>query len=68
MKQIILLSVCVFSAIFSAEAQTESKNQKDKKIKFGLRTGYEFQVNDSNLDNKLDLPYIGILSDIIFKQ
>lgn len=64
MKKTILLSVCLFIAIFSTQSQTNPEKSKDKKIKFGLRTGYEFQVNESNLNYKLNLPYFGVYTDI----
>jgi opacity protein-like surface antigen len=64
MKKTILVALCSIIAIFSTQAQTDSEKPKDKKVTFGLRTGYEFQVNDSNLNSKLNLPYIGAFSDI----
>ena len=64
MKKTILVSLCIFITVFSIQAQTDPEKPKDKKVTFGIRTGYEFQVNNSNLDNKLDLPYIGLLSEI----
>ena len=64
MKKTILVSICIIIAVFSTQAQTDFEKSKDKKVKLGLRTGYEFQVNDSNLDNNTNLPYIGAFSDI----
>ncbi|WP_034058301.1 porin family protein [Lacinutrix jangbogonensis] len=61
-KQILLL--CVLFAVCFAQAQTDSEKPTDKRVKFGLRIGYEFQVNDSNLEYKPNLPYIGVFSDI----
>jgi len=64
MKKTILLSACIILAVFSAQAQTDPEQPKDKKIHFGLRTGYEFQVNSSNLNYKANLPYVGAFSNI----
>jgi len=64
MKKTILLSLCIIIAVFSLQAQTDSEKPKDKKTTFGLRTGYEFQANNSNLNYNLKLPYIGVFSDI----
>ncbi len=64
MKKTILVLIHTIIIVFSTHAQTDPEKSKAKKVKFGLRTGYEFQVNDSNLDNKPDLPYIGAFSDI----
>ena len=64
MKKTILLSLCIIVAVFSTQAQTDPEKSKDKRVKFGLRTGYEFQVNNSNLEYKPDLPYISVFSDI----
>ena len=64
MKKTILVSLCIIITAFSAQAQSDSTKPKDSKVKFGLRTGYEFQVNNSNLDYKLNVPYIGVFSNI----
>ena len=64
MKKTILVFACIINIIFSAESQTNPEKPKDKKVAFGFRTGYEFQVNESDLDYKLNLPYLGIFSDI----
>ncbi|GAA4883014.1 hypothetical protein GCM10023311_01410 [Flaviramulus aquimarinus] len=48
--------------MFSLQAQKEAEQLKDKKVTFGLRTGYEFQANSSDLNYTLSLPYIGVLS------
>ena len=68
MRKIILLVVCATIAVSSLQAQTDSENPKNNNIYFGLRTGYEFQVNDSNLDNKLNVPYIGVLSSFALSK
>jgi opacity protein-like surface antigen len=72
MKKTILLTVCIIIAVCSAQAQTETETEtektKNKKVKFGFRTGYELQVNDSNLDSKLNLPYFGVLTDITISE
>ena len=68
MKKTILVSLLIISVTFSSYAQTDSKKHKDKKVKFGLRTGYEFQANESNLNYQLKLPYIGALSEISLNQ
>ena len=62
MKKTILLFVCLY-CILSLQAQSDPEQLKDKKLAFGLRTGYEFQANNSNLDYTPSLPYIGFLSD-----
>ena len=64
MEKTIFVLLCHIMVVFSTQAQTDSGNPKDKKVKFGLRTGYEFQVNDSDLDSKLNLPYLGVFSGI----
>jgi len=64
MKKTTLVLACIIFAVFSVQGQTVSEKPKDKKITFGLRTGYEFQVNDSNLSYKLNAPYFGVFSDI----
>lgn len=62
MRKTILLCACLI-CLFSSQAQTDTEQLKDKKVTLGLRTGYEFQVNNSSLNYHLNLPYIGILSD-----
>jgi opacity protein-like surface antigen len=64
MKKTTLVSLCFIIATFSTQAQTDPEKPKDKKVTFGLRTGYEFQANESNLNYHLKLPYIGAFSDI----
>ncbi len=64
MKKTILVLLCIIIAVFSAQAQTDPEKPKAEKVKFGLRTGYEFQANESNLNYQLKLPYIGAFSDI----
>ncbi len=64
MKKNILVLVCIIISTFYTQAQTNQENPKDKNIRFGLRIGYEFQANDSNLEYKLKIPYIGVYSDI----
>ncbi len=67
MRKTILLFACLIS-MFSLKAQTDAEQLKDKKITLGLRTGYEFQANNSSLNYKLNLPYIGIWSDFKFSD
>lgn len=62
MRKTILLFTCLI-CMLSLQAQTEAEQLKDKKVTFGLRTGYEFQANSSNLNYTLSLPYLGVLSD-----
>ena len=62
MRKTILLFTCLISML-SLQAQTDAEQLKDKKVTLGLRTGYEFQANNSSLNYKLNLPYIGIWSD-----
>lgn len=62
MRKTILIFTCLIG-ILSLQAQTEGEQQKDKKITFGLRTGYEFQANSSNLNYSLNLPYVGVFSN-----
>lgn len=64
MKKITLVLLCCIISVFSIQAQTDPEKPKGKKVKFGLRTGYEFQANESNLNYQLKLPYIGVFSDI----
>jgi opacity protein-like surface antigen len=64
MKKTTVALVCVFMSILSAHAQIDIENPKDKKVKFGFRTGYEFQANDSDLEYNLNVPYIGVFTDI----
>jgi opacity protein-like surface antigen len=64
MKKTTLVSLCFIIATFSTQAQTDPEKSKAKKVKFGLRTGYEFQANESNLNYQLKLPYIGTFSDL----
>lgn len=66
MRKIILLFTCLISML-SLQAQTDTE-QLDKKVTLGLRTGYEFQTNNSSLNYKLNLPYIGIWSDFKFSD
>lgn len=62
MRKTILLFTCLIGML-SLQAQTESEHQKEKKLTFGWRTGYEFQANSSNLNYSLNLPYVGTFSD-----
>lgn len=62
MKKTILLFICLVG-MFSLQSQTKIEQKQDKKVTFGLRTGSEFQSNNSNLDYTLSLPYIGGFSD-----
>jgi len=64
MKKTILSVACLIVIVFSAQAQTNTEELKNKKVQFGVRTGYEFQLNDSNLEYNLNLPYIGVFSAI----
>ena len=61
MRKTILLFACLIGML-SLQAQTEVV-QKNKNVTFGLRTGYEFQANKSNLNYTLSLPYIGVFLD-----
>lgn len=63
MNKTTLMVLCSIIIIFSTQAQTDLETTKDKKVKFGLRAGYEFQVNESNLNYQLNFPYIGVVSD-----
>ena len=49
MRKTILLFACLIS-MFSLKAQTDAEQLKDKKITLGLRTGYEFQANNSRVN------------------
>ena len=62
MRKIILLFASLI-CIFYSQAQSEGEVLKDKKVTFGIRTGYEFQTNKSNLSYSLRLPYVGVFSD-----
>lgn len=64
MRKTILVLVCIFNVVIYSQAQTDSKQPNDKKVSLGIRTGYEFQSSDSNLDYKLNVPYIGMFSNI----
>jgi opacity protein-like surface antigen len=67
MRKTILVVAC-FISMLSLQAQTDSEHLKDKKVTLGLLTGYEFQTNNSSLNYKLNLPYIGIWSDFKFSD
>jgi opacity protein-like surface antigen len=54
--------------MLSLQAQTDAEQLKDKKVTLGLRTGYEFQTNNSSLNYNLNLPYIGVWSDFKFND
>jgi len=64
MQKTILVTLCIISAVFTTQAQTEPENPKNKKTTFGFRSGYEFQANNSNLEYNLNIPYVGAFSDI----
>ncbi|WP_299885691.1 porin family protein [uncultured Lacinutrix sp.] len=64
MQKTTLLIACIIISVFSMHAQIATEKPKDKKVTFGIRTGYEFQVNNSNLNYKLNLPYVGAFTDI----
>jgi len=64
MNKTTIALVCVFFAIFSMHSQTDIEKPKAEKVKFGFRTGYEFQANNSDLEYNLKLPYIGAFTDI----
>jgi opacity protein-like surface antigen len=67
MRKTILLFAALI-CMLSLQAQKDAEQLKDKKITLGLRTGYEFQANNSNLNYKLNLPYIGIWSNFKFSN
>lgn len=58
------LSTLFLVASFFLSAQTSDKDETtEKTITFGIRTGYEFQVNESDLNYKLNLPYVGFTTN-----
>ena len=67
MRKTILLFTCLI-CMLSLKAQTDAEQLKDKNVTIGLRSGYEFQANNSSLNYKLNLPYIGIWSDFKFSD
>lgn len=68
MKKTILMSVYIFAIAFSSQAQTSREETKEKNVRYGLRIGYEFQANDSDLEYKLKIPYVGVYSDIRLRE
>lgn len=48
-------------------AQTEAEQINEKKS-IGIRSGYEFQTNNSSLSYRLKLPYIGFWTDFKFNN
>lgn len=62
MRKTILLFASLI-CIFYSQAQSEGEALKDEKVTFGIRIGYEFQTNKSNLSYSLRLPYVGVFSD-----
>ncbi len=67
MRKTILLFV-FFISMYCLQAQTSSENLKNTKGTFGLRSGYEFQTNTSNLNYKLNLPYLGAWYNFKFSK
>lgn len=56
--------LCLVASFF-LNAQTSDKDKTtEKTIAFGIRTGYELQVNNSDLSYKLNLPYVGFTSEV----
>ncbi len=67
MRKTILLFACLINAI-CIQAQTVDEELKAKTTTFGLRTGFEFQANNSDLNYTLSLPYLGFFSDFKFND